>query len=41
MFFRQIFDVRAAEPLNIFSSGGRRYKSVLKILSIIAMAVML
>lgn len=41
MFFRQIFDVRAAEPLNIFSSGGRKYKSVLKILSIIAMAVML
>lgn len=41
MFFRQIFDVRAAEPLNIFSSGGRKYKSVLKILSIIAMAAML
>lgn len=41
MFFRKIFDVRAAEPLNIFSSGGRKYKSVLKILSIIAMAVML
>lgn len=41
MFFRQIFDVRAAEPLNIFSSGGRKYKSVLKILSIIAMTAML
>ena len=41
MFFRQIFDVRVAEPLNIFSSGGRKYKSVLKFLSIVAMAIML
>lgn len=41
MFFRQIFDVGAAKPLDIFSSGSRKYKSVLKILSIIAMAAML
>ncbi len=40
MLFRQIFDVRAAEPMNFFSSGSKKYKSVLKILSIAAMAIM-
>lgn len=41
MFFRLIFDVRVAEPLNIFSSGSKKYKSVLKFLSIAFLAIML
>lgn len=40
MFFRQIFDVRVAEPLNIFSSGSKKYKSVLKFLSIAFLVIM-
>lgn len=40
MFFRQIFDVRVAEPLNIFSVGSKKYRSILKILSIVAPVIM-
>lgn len=40
MFFRQIFDVRAARPLDILKTDSRKYTEVLKIISIICVAIM-
>lgn len=40
MFFRQIFDVRAARELDVLNIDSQKYNKVLKIISAICVAVM-
>lgn len=41
MFFRQIFDISVAEPLNVRSVKSKKYRIALQILSVAAMLLML
>lgn len=40
MFFRQIFDLRAARGLDVLNIDSQKYNKVLKIISAICVAVM-